>query len=187
MPPQYGFKRLKPAQNKFCWCDFTNFSKQFSADSRDFRSWSFHALHIDNLLNCCRHKYECVNFKIFQNLILGGFLPLGPTMYQMQKEKEKKKKLRTFFSCKLAVKKDAFCFLKNFKREQKSGWIIYCSWDFWLKLYLKSYWSDKKKYTYSFLACFSSVHCIHADQLVLWDTKFKRKSNKKYINKVLIL
>ena len=44
--------------------------------------------------------------------------------------------------------------------------------------------------TFSFLACFSSVHCIHADQLTLWevasvglklalillDTKFKRNN-----------
>ena len=36
-PPHCGFKWLKYARNKFTWCDFTSFSKQFSADLHHFR------------------------------------------------------------------------------------------------------------------------------------------------------
>ena len=32
-----GFKRLKPAKNKFTRCDFTNFSRQISEDPLDIR------------------------------------------------------------------------------------------------------------------------------------------------------
>ena len=40
-----GFKWIKPAKNKFTWCHFTNFSKQVSPNSLDFRFRSLHAIH----------------------------------------------------------------------------------------------------------------------------------------------
>ena len=42
------------------------FSKQVSAGSNHFRFWSFHSLHIQNLSNCIRHKYDQTISRIFQ-------------------------------------------------------------------------------------------------------------------------
>ena len=35
-------------------------------------------LHFQNLSNCCRHKYNPVNFTNFMNLIFGGFFAIWP-------------------------------------------------------------------------------------------------------------
>jgi hypothetical protein len=43
------FKWLKPAKNKFTWCDFTNFSKSI----------------ISNLSNCCKYKCDHSISQIF--------------------------------------------------------------------------------------------------------------------------
>ena len=47
-------KLLKTAKNTFTCSDFTNFSKQASADPSSFRSVV--SLHFQNVSNCCRHK-----------------------------------------------------------------------------------------------------------------------------------
>ena len=44
--PHSGSKWLKPAKNKFTWCDLTSFWKQFSAYWHNFRFRSFHLLPI---------------------------------------------------------------------------------------------------------------------------------------------
>ena len=62
-----GFKRQKPAKNKLTWSDFTNFSMQVSAYSDSFRFRSFRALHIQNLSNSCRHKYDPSISQFFQS------------------------------------------------------------------------------------------------------------------------
>ena len=66
-----GSKYLKTAKNKFSDSldvIFTNFSKQISEDPLNLRFRSFQAIHIQNLSNRCRHKYDCVNFTTFSNL-----------------------------------------------------------------------------------------------------------------------
>ena len=62
-----GYKYLKTAKNKFSWCDFTNFSKQVSADSFPFPD------HINFLSNC---YYQSIS-RLFY-LTFGGFLKFGP-------------------------------------------------------------------------------------------------------------
>ena len=47
---------LQDDTGKFMCCDFTYFFKLLSSNSLDFRFRSFHALHIQKLSNCCRHK-----------------------------------------------------------------------------------------------------------------------------------
>ena len=54
------------------------FPCKFSANSLDFRFRSLHALHIQNLWNCCRHYL--VNFTNFLNLIFGGVFLFSPTV-----------------------------------------------------------------------------------------------------------
>ena len=55
---QRDSKWLKPAKNKFTWCDFTNFSKSISADLHHFRFRWLHALHIQNMSNCFKHNHD---------------------------------------------------------------------------------------------------------------------------------
>ena len=50
---------------------------QVSAYSNTFRFRSFHALHIQNLSNSCRHKYDTSVSQIFQFSFLAGFLTFG--------------------------------------------------------------------------------------------------------------
>ena len=54
-----GFKLLKRAENRFTWCDFTNFSK-LSNDSHNFRFRSLHSLRWKFKIcqNCCGHEYD---------------------------------------------------------------------------------------------------------------------------------
>jgi hypothetical protein len=78
-PPPSGFKLLKPAKNKFTWSDFTNFSKQVSKGSHNLCFLSFHLLHFQNLLKCCRHKNDQSISRIFIKYF-GGFLKFGPTV-----------------------------------------------------------------------------------------------------------
>ena len=67
-----GPKLPKTAKIKFTWCDFS-----FSADSHNFRFRSSCALHIQNLSNCCRNKYDPSIWRFF-----GGFSLFGPTVRQ---------------------------------------------------------------------------------------------------------
>ena len=53
---QRDSKWLKPAKNKFTWCDFTNFSKSIAADLHHFRFQWLHALHVQNMSNCFKHN-----------------------------------------------------------------------------------------------------------------------------------
>ena len=46
--------------------EFTNFSIQVLEDWLDFCFRSLHALHIENLSNCCRHKYDQSISRIFE-------------------------------------------------------------------------------------------------------------------------
>ena len=72
--PHSGFKWPKHTENKFTWCDYTNFSKQFSANSLNFRFRWF---------DCTSHSKFVKLFGQFHeslNLIFGGFLPFGPTV-----------------------------------------------------------------------------------------------------------
>ena len=62
-----GFKWLKPAKNKLRWSDFTNAFMQVSVYSNSFHFRSFWALHIQNLSNCCRYKYDPSISRIFQS------------------------------------------------------------------------------------------------------------------------
>ena len=61
------------------------FSSKFLAYSLDIRFRSFHALHIQNLSNRCRHKFNQSISRIFLNLIFGGFFFLSsPTVPRPQ-------------------------------------------------------------------------------------------------------
>ena len=64
-------KGLKSAHNTFTWSDFMRFSKKVSADSHSFRFQSLHSLHI-----------QIRQFHEYFNLILGGFLLFGPTLWR---------------------------------------------------------------------------------------------------------
>ena len=66
-PPHSGSKRLKPAENKFTQSGFTNSSMQIPAYSDSFRFRSYLALHIQNMSNCCRHKYDPSISRFFQS------------------------------------------------------------------------------------------------------------------------
>ena len=69
-----GSKWLKLAKNKFTWSDFTNFSKQVQQIPFPVVA----SPHIENLSNCCRHKYDQSISRIFKNLIFGMFLTFSP-------------------------------------------------------------------------------------------------------------
>ena len=75
-----GSKWLKLAKNKFTWSDSTNFSKQVSGDSHDFRFRWLRSLYIENLSNCCRHKYDQLWIHELFNQTFGRFLVFGPTV-----------------------------------------------------------------------------------------------------------
>ena len=90
-----GFKWLKPAKNKLTWSDFTNFFMQVFAYSNSFRFWSFHSLHIQNLSNRRRYKYDPSISRIFFNLIFGGFLTFGTTVYCLLRNNNTKWKLKS--------------------------------------------------------------------------------------------
>ena len=66
-----------PPKNKFTQGDFTRFSMQVFTTSV-----SGCLLHIQNLSNRCRHKYDSSISRFFKNLIFGGLLQFGPTVYQ---------------------------------------------------------------------------------------------------------
>ena len=55
------------AKNKLTWSDFTNFFMQVFAYSNSFRFRSFHSLHIQNLSNRRRYKYDPSISRIFQS------------------------------------------------------------------------------------------------------------------------
>ena len=69
-----GFKWLKPAKNKFTWCDFTNFYKSISADLHHFR---FRWLIPSCILKICQIAASISvtsQFHKFSYLIFGRFL-----------------------------------------------------------------------------------------------------------------
>ena len=70
-----GFKWLKPAENKFTQSAFTSFSMQVSANLHNFR-FRVPELHIQNLSNRCRCKYDPIISRIFWILFLAGFCNL---------------------------------------------------------------------------------------------------------------
>ena len=75
-------RRLKPAENKFTQSGLTSFSMQVSANSNSFRFRLCQALHIQNLSNRCRYKYDPSISRILWFLIFGGFLTFGATVYR---------------------------------------------------------------------------------------------------------
>ena len=57
------------------------FKQVSSVDWHDFRFRWLHSLHIQNLSNCCRCKYDPSQFpRIFLNSFLEGFVLFGPTV-----------------------------------------------------------------------------------------------------------
>ena len=80
----FGFKWLKPAKNKLTWSDFKNLFMQVSAYSESFCFLSFHALHIQNLSKRWGHNYFR-QFHEFFNLIFGGFLTFGTTVWYQER------------------------------------------------------------------------------------------------------
>jgi hypothetical protein len=82
-----------PPKHKFAQCDFTSFSMEVSANSHNFR-FRLPALHIQNLSNRCRHKYDSLISRIFWISFLAGFcdfgqlcgaLPTPPTFHALVK------------------------------------------------------------------------------------------------------
>ena len=71
-----GSKCLKSTGNKFTCIYFKN----FSTNSYRFRFRWLHMLHVQNLSNCCRQLISH-----FMNLIFGGFLLFGLTVYKAYK------------------------------------------------------------------------------------------------------
>ena len=71
-PAHIGFKWLKPAKNKFTQGDLTRFSMQVFTSSV-----SGCLLHIQNLSNRCRHKYDLSISRIFKILFLADFCNLA--------------------------------------------------------------------------------------------------------------
>ena len=61
-----------PPKHKFVQGDFTSFSMEVSANSHTFR-FRFPALHIQNLSNRYRHKYDSSISQIFWISFLAGF------------------------------------------------------------------------------------------------------------------
>ena len=75
-----GSKWLKPTKNELTWCYLTSFYKQTSGNSNSFHFPSFSALHIQNLLNCCRHKYNPSILQLFKNSNLWRVLAIWPNI-----------------------------------------------------------------------------------------------------------
>ena len=61
-----GFKRIKPAENKFTWSDFMSFYRKVSTNLQNFYFRSFSVLYIPNPSNRCRHKNDLSISQIFQ-------------------------------------------------------------------------------------------------------------------------
>ena len=62
---------------------FHEFSKnKFISVSHNFRFRSLCALHIQNLSNCCRHKYDPSMSRIFWTYFLTFFFQFGPTVHR---------------------------------------------------------------------------------------------------------
>ena len=74
-----GFKWVKYAGNKFPWCDFTSFSKQFSAALHHFR-FRFLCTSHWNLVKLLQTQVWPLNFMNFSNVIFGGFLQYLPNV-----------------------------------------------------------------------------------------------------------
>ena len=66
-----------PPKNRFTQGDFTRFSMQVSENSHNFR-FRLPVLHIQNLSNHCRHKYDPSISQFFEILFLAGFCNLEP-------------------------------------------------------------------------------------------------------------
>ena len=62
-----GFKWPKHTENKFTWCNYTNFSKHFSASSLNFRFRSFDCASYSKFVKLIGQFHE------FLNLIFGVF------------------------------------------------------------------------------------------------------------------
>ena len=73
---QRDSKWLKPAKNKFTWCDFTKFSKSISADLHRFRFRWLHAL--QNMSNCFKHNHDQSFSRNLLCYFLAGFCCLEP-------------------------------------------------------------------------------------------------------------
>ena len=58
------------------WCDFTSFSIQVISNLHNFR-FRVPEIHIQNLSNCCRRKYDPLISWIFQILFLAAFCNLA--------------------------------------------------------------------------------------------------------------
>jgi hypothetical protein len=65
-----------PPKHNFAQGDFTSFSMEISANSHNFR-FRVPEIHIQNLSNRCRHKYDPLISRIFQTLFLAGFYNLA--------------------------------------------------------------------------------------------------------------
>ena len=74
-----GFKWVKYARNEITWCDFTSFSKQFSADLHHFRFLFLCTSH-SKLVKLLQTQVWPLNFTNFSNVIFGGFLQLVPNV-----------------------------------------------------------------------------------------------------------
>ena len=76
-----GFKWVKYARYKFnWWCDFTSFSKQFSADLHHFRFLFLCTSH-SKLVKLLQTQVWPLNFTNFSNVIFGGFLQFVPNVW----------------------------------------------------------------------------------------------------------
>ena len=74
-----GFKCVKYARNKFPWCDFRSFSKEFSAYLHHFR-FRFLCTSHSKLVKLLQTQVWPLNFTNFSNVIFGGFLQFGTTV-----------------------------------------------------------------------------------------------------------
>ena len=73
-----GSKWQKTAEKKFTQSNFMSFSMQVSANLHNFR-FRLPALHIQNLSNLCKHKYDpSISRVFFCNLVFGGFFVIWP-------------------------------------------------------------------------------------------------------------
>ena len=66
-------------------CDFTNFSKQISANLHTF-PFPEDEVYTQNLSNCCKHYCGPSLLQFFLNRILVGFLTFGPTHSRSRRE-----------------------------------------------------------------------------------------------------
>ena len=69
-----GSKWLKPAENKLTLSHFTSFSKQVTAESHKFLFRSLHLLCMENLSNCCIHRYDLSISRFFNLISLSNFV-----------------------------------------------------------------------------------------------------------------